>query len=212
MIRLAVPCHAPAEHRIDVGDRAGARLGNAAADDQPVGIEAMHVHVAVGPALKIARDSRPAPGAASSTPVHARSVNSSSSAIRTPLPSRISRSPAVPMKPTGLPSACSASIPASPLVAIAVPRFARQADPRELLLDRFGGSRRVRDQDDAAPLARAIARAARQHPDRASRRRGRRPRCRTGSAGSLASSASQKLIRGQPRRAPARSARRPRDC
>jgi hypothetical protein len=53
-----------------------------------------------------------------------------------------------------LASAFSASIPASPLVAIAVPAIARQADPRELLLDRVGGARRIGDEDDAAPLAR----------------------------------------------------------
>ena len=102
-----------------------------------------------------ARDRRDSPAdraRSPSRPVQARSVKSSSSAMRTPLPSRISRSPAVPTKPTGLPSAFSASIPASPLVATAVIAVARQPDARELLLDGFGGARRVGDQDDAAAL------------------------------------------------------------
>ncbi len=72
------------------------------------------------PSVRARRDSPRLRSRSSSTPVHARSVKSSRSAIRTPLPSRISRSPAVPMKPTGLPSALSA----------VDPRFAAGRDPR----------------------------------------------------------------------------------
>ena len=52
-MRLAVPGHAPAEPLVEIGDRPRAGLGHAAADHQPIGVEAMHVHVALGPALEI---------------------------------------------------------------------------------------------------------------------------------------------------------------
>ena len=55
-VRLAVPGHSPAEPLIEVGDGAGAGFGNTAADDQPVGVEAVHVHVARGPALQVGGD------------------------------------------------------------------------------------------------------------------------------------------------------------
>ena len=52
-MRLAVPGHPAAELLVKVGNRAGAGLEHAAAHHHPVGIEAMHVHVARGPALEV---------------------------------------------------------------------------------------------------------------------------------------------------------------
>ena len=56
------------------------------------------------------------------------------------------------MKPTGCPVASKAAIPASPLVAVPSHAFPRKSDLPELLLDRFGGSRRIGDEDDRPTL------------------------------------------------------------
>ena len=74
LVRLAVPVDAAADAFVDVGERAGAGLGHAAADHQPVGVEAVHQHVAVRPALELRRDNRSTSGRSSSSPVQARSV------------------------------------------------------------------------------------------------------------------------------------------
>ena len=94
LVRLAVPGHSAAEPLVKIGDRAGAGLEHAAAHHHPVGVEAMHVHVARGPALEVGAIFLRARAGSSVTPVQARSVKSSPSAIRTPRPSRIARSPA----------------------------------------------------------------------------------------------------------------------
>ena len=86
-----------------------------------------------------------------------------------------------------------------------VPAIARQADAVELRLHRLGGARRIGDEDDLAPLVTPLRAAARPSPGRAARRRGRRPRCRTGSReyASGPSASQVTLIRGRPSPAPA---------
>ena len=202
-----------AEPLVEVGDRAGAGLGNAAADHHPVGVEAMHVARRGSPSARARRDSPRDRAALPSRPVQARSVKSS--------PSAIAHAPALEDR------AVAARADEADRLAERVerldPRFAagRDRSPRQsrgrpmrasCCFDRIGGARRIGDQDDAAALVAPLRAAARPRRDRASRRRGRRPRCRTGSAGIWDRACPRKLIRGPPRRAPARSARHPRDC
>src|SRR5206468_12644738 len=52
-VRLAVPGDAAAELLVQVRDRPGAGFEHPAAHHHPIGIEAMHVHAARGPALEV---------------------------------------------------------------------------------------------------------------------------------------------------------------
>ena len=51
--RLSVPGHPAAEHLVDVGDRTGTGLGYSPSNDHPIGVEAMHMDIALGEHLQL---------------------------------------------------------------------------------------------------------------------------------------------------------------
>src|SRR5947207_15226663 len=53
LVRLAIPGHPAAKTLIELGNGAGTGLDMPTAHDDPVGIEAVHVNVAVGMALEV---------------------------------------------------------------------------------------------------------------------------------------------------------------